>query len=148
MDEKVLQRLATATQEARGNLSQREFAQLLDVSQSTVQSWENGKNLPNLENLEKLARMRGMLVEDFVAFLYDRTRGLTSKDILDRIEVMPSKDFAQVLRVMADRLDTAKNAPPVVEKRKKDKVEQRIKLELPLRQEQPEQELHQLDGEG
>lgn len=145
MDEKVLQRLATATQEARGNLSQREFAQLLDVSQSTVQSWENGKNLPNLENLEKLARMRGMLVEDFVAFLYDRTRGLTSKDILDRIEVMPSKDFAQVLRVMADRLDTAKNAPPVVEKRKKDKVEQRVKLELPLRQ---EQELQRLEGEG
>ncbi len=144
MDEKVLQRLATATQEARGNLSQREFAQLLDVSQSTVQSWENGKNLPNLENLEKLARMRGMLVEDFVAFLYDRTRGLTSKDILDRIEVMPSKDFAQVLRVMADRLDTAKNSPPVVEKRKKDKVEQRVKLELPLRQ---EQELQRLEGE-
>lgn len=139
VDEQVLQRLAAATQEARADLSQREFALVLGVSQSTVQSWENGKNLPNLENLEKLARMRGMLVEDFVAFLYGRTRGLTSKDILDRVEVMPSKDFAQVLRVMADRLDTAKNAPPVVEKRKKEK-EYRVNLELPVRQEQSQVE--------
>ncbi len=139
VDENVLKRLAAATLEARGELSQREFAQLLDVSQSTVQSWENGKNLPNLENLEKLARRRGMLVEDFVAYLYGRNRGLTSKDILDRVEVMPSRDFAQVMRVMADRLDTAKDAPPVV---KRDKVggkeEQRIRLELPQKTESSE----------
>ncbi|WP_281063356.1 hypothetical protein [Leptolyngbya sp. Cla-17] len=33
---------------------------------------------------------------------------MTSKDILDRVEVMPSRDFAQMLRVMADRMATGK----------------------------------------
>ena len=114
VDDRFLGRLAVAVQEARGKLSQREFAEVLKVSQSTVQQWENGKNVPSLENLEKLARIQGMLVEDFVAYLYGRTGGVTSKDILDRIEVMPSRDFAQVMRVMADRMDTAKDAPLVV----------------------------------
>ncbi|UBF27453.1 helix-turn-helix domain-containing protein [Kovacikia minuta CCNUW1] len=107
VDEGVLKKLAIAVQEARGDRSQREFSKLLEVSQSTVQQWENGKNVPSLENLEKIARMKGMLVEDFVAYLYDRTRGITSKDILDRVEVMPSRDFAQILHVIGDRL-----APP------------------------------------
>ncbi|MBM0745767.1 helix-turn-helix transcriptional regulator (plasmid) [Phormidium sp. CLA17] len=31
----------------------------LEVSQSTVQQWENGKNVSSLENLEKIARIRG-----------------------------------------------------------------------------------------
>lgn len=95
MDEGFLGRLAIAVLEARGKMSQREFAEVLKVSQSTVQQWENGKNVPSLENLEKIARIKGMLVEDFVAYLYGRNRGLTSKDILDRIEVMPSRDFAR-----------------------------------------------------
>jgi transcriptional regulator with XRE-family HTH domain len=107
VDEGVLKKLAVAVQEARGDCSQREFSKLLGVSQSTVQQWENGKNVPSLDNLEKIARMKGMLVEDFVAYLYDRTRGITSKDILDRVEVMPSQDFAQILHVIGDRL-----APP------------------------------------
>jgi transcriptional regulator with XRE-family HTH domain len=95
VDEGFLGRLAIAVLEARGKMSQREFAEVLKVSQSTVQQWENGKNVPSLENLEKIARIKGMLVEDFVAYLYGRNRGLTSKDILDRIEVMPSRDFAR-----------------------------------------------------
>lgn len=60
-----------------------------------------------------------MVVEDFVAYLYGCTGGLTSKDILDRVEVMPSRDFAQMLRVMADRMATAKDAPPIVERKGK-----------------------------
>jgi len=104
VDEGVLSRLAVAVQEARGDRSQREFALILKVSQSTVQQWENGKNVPSLENLEKIALMKGMLVEDFVAYLYNRTGGITSKDILDRIKVMPSRDFGEILHVIGDRL--------------------------------------------
>ena len=73
-----------------------------------------------------------MLAEAFVAYLYGRTGGLTSKDILDRVEVMPSRDFAQVLRVMADRLDTAKNAPVIVERGKGEWEEEPQPLELVL----------------
>lgn len=137
MDEGFLGRLAIAVQEARGKMSQREFAEVLGVSQSTVQQWENGKNVPSVENLEKIARIKGMLVEDFVAYLYGRNRGLTSKDILDRIEVMPSRDFAQVMRVMADRMDTAKDAPLMMRRGKGSKgtkkQEERVPLELPER---------------
>ena len=117
VNEGFFAKLAVAVQEARGKLSQREFAEVLGVSQSTVQQWENGKNVPSLENLEKIARIKGMLVEAFVAYLYGRTGGLTSKDILDRVEVMPSQDFAQMLRVMADRMATAKDAPPIMERK-------------------------------
>jgi transcriptional regulator with XRE-family HTH domain len=116
MDDGFLRRLAVAVLEARADFSQREFAEMLKVSQSTVQQWENGRNVPSLENLEKIARIKGMLVEDFVAYLYGRTGGITSRDILDRVEVMPSRDFAQVMRVMADRMDTAKDAPVIVER--------------------------------
>lgn len=135
MDEGVLKKLAVAVQEARGDRSQREFSKLLGVSQSTVQQWENGKNVPSLENLEKIARMKGMLVEDFVAYLYERTRGITSKDILDRIEVMPSRDFAQILHVIGDRL--APSEESVQGKKaaakgagKHSKTEQRLRLVL------------------
>jgi hypothetical protein len=62
-----------------------------------------------------------------------------------RVEALNIDLNLKVLGGKDDRLDTAKNAPPVVEKRKRDKVEQRVKLELPLRQ---EQELQRLEGEG
>ena len=145
MDEGFLAKLAVAVQEARGRLSQRDFAEVLGVSQSTVQQWENGKNVPSLENLEKIARIKGMLVEAFVVYLYGRTGGLTSKDILDRVEVMPSQDFAQVLRVMADRMATAKDAPPIMERKGRASANAqpkgkggRVPLELPERVEMDE----------
>ncbi len=131
MDEGVLSRLAVAVQEARGDRSQREFALMLKVSQSTVQQWENGKNVPSLENLEKIALMKGMLVEDFVAYLYNRTGGITSKDILDRIKVMPSRDFGEILHVIGDRL-----APSEETKQVKKNVKgngKKPKAEKPLR---------------
>ena len=54
------------------------------------------------------------------------------------MEVMPSQDFAQVLRMMAARMDTAKDAPSIVERRGKastntqpnEKVE-RVPLKFP-----------------
>nr|WP_277881681.1 helix-turn-helix transcriptional regulator [Phormidium sp. FACHB-592] len=95
---------------ARGNMSRRKFARLLGVSQSTVQSWENGTNLPSLDNLEKLAQFQGMLVEDFVAYLYGRgpdrsTLETNDRDLLEQVGILPSLDVAQLLRVVADRLE-------------------------------------------
>jgi len=108
VDNNVLQRLAAGTLEARGSLSQREFAQKLGVSQSTVQSWENCKNVPSLDNLEKLAQMQGMLVEDFVAYLYGRRLEKSNIVVMDQIDEMPSTEIADVLRILADRLDKSK----------------------------------------
>ncbi|MDJ0704780.1 MAG: helix-turn-helix transcriptional regulator [Leptolyngbyaceae cyanobacterium MO_188.B28] len=107
MDDGFLKRLAIAVREARGDRSQRVFSQLMQVSQSTVQQWENGKNVPSLENLEKIARMKGMLVEDFVAYLYGRAGEIKREDILERIEAMSLEDFGEILHIIGDRL-----APP------------------------------------
>lgn len=99
-----MQRLSAAVLEARGSRSQREFAELLKVAQSTVQAWENRRNVPSLENLEKLARMRGQLPEEFVAFLYGRTAGESSA-IEQRIKGMPRRDVARMTRAIADWIE-------------------------------------------
>lgn len=102
VDEAVLKRLAKAVLEARGGRSQREFAELLDVAQSTVQSWENGKNTPSLENMEKIARIRGQLPEEFVAYLYGR-EGEAS--LQDRINSMSQLEVAWLMVVIAKKLE-------------------------------------------
>jgi transcriptional regulator with XRE-family HTH domain len=107
VDESVLQRLAAAVLEARGDLSQRKFANLLGVSQSTIQSWENGRNTPNLENLERLARIRSQLPEDLVGYLYGRDKNKGQMDLQDiraRIAVMSCPDIGELSRAIADRL--------------------------------------------
>jgi transcriptional regulator with XRE-family HTH domain len=103
VDEEVLQRLSTAVLEARGYKSQREFAQQLGVAQSTVQSWENRRNVPNLENLEKLAEIRGELPEEFVAFLYGRI--LAESPIDRRIRGMSRRDVARLTRAIAEWIE-------------------------------------------
>lgn len=103
VDELVLKRLASATQEMRGDRSQREFAKLLEVGQSTVQAWENGRNVPNLENLEKLAALRGELPEEFVAYLYGRT--LTESPLEQRIKGMARREVARLTRAIAAWID-------------------------------------------
>jgi transcriptional regulator with XRE-family HTH domain len=113
VDEAVLKRLSKAVLEARGDRSQREFAELLDVAQSTVQSWENGKNTPSLENMEKIARIRGQLPEEFVAYLYGR-QGEAS--LQDRINAMSQSEIAWLMVVIARKLgadaDQQSKEPP------------------------------------
>lgn len=105
MDEQVLRRLAAAVLDARGDRSQREFATLLGVAQSTIQSWENAKNTPSLENLEKLAKIRNQLPEDFVAYLYGRSaHSLATEQIKAKIAVMGCAGLADLTRAIADRL--------------------------------------------
>ncbi|PSB29960.1 hypothetical protein C7B82_10255 [Stenomitos frigidus ULC18] len=103
MDEGVLQRLATAVYAARGGRSQRVFAKVVGVSQSTVQAWENGKNIPNLENLEKLAEIRGELPEEFVAYLYGRV--LTESPLEQRVKGMARREIARLTRAIATWID-------------------------------------------
>lgn len=104
MEQEVLQRLASAVLELRGDRSQRDLAVLLEVAQSTIQGWENARNVPNLENLEKLAKLRGQLPEEFVAFLYGRGLG-SSLPIDQQVAAMNNRNLARLLRLIADVLD-------------------------------------------
>jgi transcriptional regulator with XRE-family HTH domain len=104
MEQEVLQRLARAVFELRGDCSQRDLAVLLEVAQSTIQGWENARNVPNLENLEKLAKLRGQLPEEFVAFLYGRMVGFAADDD-QQVSAMNNRSLALLLRLIADVLE-------------------------------------------
>jgi transcriptional regulator with XRE-family HTH domain len=105
VDDVVLQRLAKAVRDAREatGKSQREFAELLGVAQSTIAGWEGAKNTPNLENLEKLARIRGQLPEEFVSYLYGRSKG-GRMPLEEQIASLPGLELAALLEAIAARL--------------------------------------------
>ena len=103
MDEGFLQRLASVVTDARESRTQREFAAMLDVGQSTVQAWENAKNVPNLANVEKLAELRGELPEEFVAYLYGRV--LNESPLEQRVKGMTRREIARLTRAIATWID-------------------------------------------
>ena len=101
MDEVVLKRYAEAVKEARGKRSQREFSELLGVSQSTVHNWENAKNAPDLDGLEKIARIRGQLPEELLTEIYGRKR---EASLQERIEEMDDEEIAWLMMLVAQRM--------------------------------------------
>jgi len=105
VNEAALQRLAQAVLESRGERSQREFSALIGVAQSTVQSWENARNVPSLENIEKIAAIQGQLPEEFVAYLYGRSIG-RSLPLEEQIGRMSCKQVSTLMNAIASRLAT------------------------------------------
>jgi transcriptional regulator with XRE-family HTH domain len=53
-------------QRLRLGLSQMQLAEKMDVKQSTVAMWENGKSLPRTEILIKLADLFGCTIDELV----------------------------------------------------------------------------------
>ncbi len=102
VDEAVLRRYGEVVKEARGKRSQREFAELLGVSQSTIHNWENAKNSPDLDGLEKIARIRGQLPEELLTELYARK---TEAGLQERLEAMSNRELAWVMMLIAQRIE-------------------------------------------
>ena len=48
------------------NLTQLEFAKLLNVKRTTVSMWENNKSLPNIDTLKKIAQLLDCTVDDLI----------------------------------------------------------------------------------
>lgn len=48
------------------NLTQLEFAKLLNVKRTTVSMWENNKSLPNIDMLKKIAQVLNCTVDDLI----------------------------------------------------------------------------------
>jgi transcriptional regulator with XRE-family HTH domain len=48
----------------RGDLMQEDIAEIIGVSQSAYNRWENGKSMPRLENLKKLAEHYNVSVDE------------------------------------------------------------------------------------
>lgn len=101
VEQAALERFAEVVKEARGERSQREFAEMLGISQSTVFNWENAKNSPDIDGIEKIARIRGQLPEELLAAIYDRT---TQASLQERINSMSNQELAWLMMLIAQRM--------------------------------------------
>jgi transcriptional regulator with XRE-family HTH domain len=104
VDSESLKRLAMVMSELRGDRSQKVMAELLDVAQSSINSWENGRNTPSIDNLEKIAQMREQLPEELLSLIYGREIP-SSLPIDKQIERMSTGELVRLLRLIADRLE-------------------------------------------
>lgn len=101
VEDDVLRRYAEVVKAVRGSRSQRDFAELLGVSQSTVHNWENAKNAPDIDGLEKIARIRGQLPEELLTEIYGRK---AEASLQERIEAMSTQELAWLLALIAQRM--------------------------------------------
>lgn len=110
LDDEGKKRLGEVVRQLRRNQTQKEFANMLGIGQSTLSMWETGKVTPDLENLEKLADVWGKKPEEFVAYLYGRK--LLSDSLPDAIGKMSVHELAElqilISNQMADRLKMTK----------------------------------------
>lgn len=97
------ERLASLVNEARGNLSKSAFADLLDVSHTSVSSWEKGTYMPDVKSLLKISERLGMTVEEFVCTVEGKPKKKSLDDMADRIRSMPLKNLAVINKVVSDR---------------------------------------------
>ena len=73
------------------NLTQKELADILDVSDKAVSKWENGQAIPRMDTLEKMAQTLDTTVEELIT---------ASKDNIKRILVVNS--FGTLLHFQID----------------------------------------------
>lgn len=73
------------------HLTQKEFAQILDVSDKAVSKWENGQAIPRMDTLEKIAATFDTTVEELIT---------ASKENIKRI--MISNSFGTLLHFQID----------------------------------------------
>lgn len=66
MDKETTSRLSELIRTARGDRSQREYAESVGVTQFAVHHWESGESFPGLESLIKIAVSMGMTTDDLV----------------------------------------------------------------------------------
>lgn len=59
--------ISLAAARVNANLTQKEFARLCKVSESTVIAWEGGKRYPNVKKLNDIERALGMSL-NFIRF--------------------------------------------------------------------------------
>lgn len=73
------------------NLTQKDFAKMLDVSDKAVSKWENGQAIPRMDTFERIAEILGTTVEELI---------VASKDNIKRVLV--KNEFGTILHVEVD----------------------------------------------
>lgn len=110
MDADIRQRLSDVIKQARGNMSQRQFAKRLGVSFATIRSWEECESMPGTKNLEAIAALLGQSLEEFLHYLRGDTVGdvensnLKAEDLLAQVNQLPPSEVARLIQLAASRL--------------------------------------------
>ncbi len=94
---------------ARGDLSQRAFGKLLGVSSTAVQLWEKGQSIPDTENLAQISVRAGFTLEELLAHLEGKPmrEPVDTNELLKKIQCMPLRDLAVIVRAGVERLAAA-----------------------------------------
>jgi transcriptional regulator with XRE-family HTH domain len=102
LDAEGKKRLGDVVRLLRQEKTQKEFAKLLNVGQSTLSMWESGKVTPDLENLEKLAEVWGKTPEEFVAYLYGRK--ILNGTLVNEIDKMSFKELLELQMLISKQM--------------------------------------------
>lgn len=102
LNEEGKRRLGEVVRQLRGKQTQKEFARMLEVGQSTLSMWESGKVTPDLENLEKLASVWRKTPEEFVAYLYGRQ--ILNGTLTNAIDAMSLKELLSLQILISHQL--------------------------------------------
>ena len=89
----------------RSKLTQEELATKLDISQSTLSSWESGKLTPSMEYIDKLALIFGCSPFDLFqrGKFYQETRAFSDVDIEEILQYFKEIDeLINVTRYMTE----------------------------------------------
>ena len=103
-------RLKKLVTELKGNLSQRAFANMLNVSYTAVQHWEKGAEsefFPNDGNLAKIANAKGWTVDELKRYLATGKIPETGEfsRLLDQIKRLHPDQSVIAMKALVERIE-------------------------------------------
>ena len=111
MNEEERQKLAAILKELQGNLSQRQFAKILQISSFAMRSWIECESVPTRENLEKIAKYMGITLDQLLAKLRDQETVASTpnyakaEQLLPLVDQLPKAEIFKLTRYLVDRLE-------------------------------------------
>lgn len=95
----------------KAGLTQKEFGKQLNVGQTTVSSWENGKSEPSLDTLQKIAELLHTSVDEvlgkeaptpliYVSTRDDKQLSILTEIVADFMETLPPNEQIRIVYML------------------------------------------------
>lgn len=120
--EEGLEKLAEIVRNARGNMSERSFAEMIGVTNTTISRIEKCEvQEPKLDTLEKLSGAIGYTREELISILEmnpnnpnKKTAKLykTAEDAVPVVDQLPKREMAKLAKYLIDKIATHKVTKP------------------------------------
>lgn len=110
MNSNAKKRFAEIIRSLRGELTQKEFAQILGVTYGAIQAWEKEEvNNPSSANLAKIANYVGLTFEQLMASVNGESVPEIQKTVnplyvTTQLKTMSIEDLTHLYRAVSDRL--------------------------------------------